>query len=106
MACVLSMRQLRFCAGFVCLAVGTAAWGQALAPVTEPPPPPAPQKMPMGYRPIRPPQLAPFQVVQPVLAPNVQVPLAPPDPAQMYRPQMISPPGVVGQPGQRLPFNY
>jgi mono/diheme cytochrome c family protein len=51
--------------------------------------------------------LAPLQAAQPLLAPNVQVPLAPPDPGQAYRPpQMFAPPGVVGQPGQRLPFNY
>jgi mono/diheme cytochrome c family protein len=100
------MKQLRFCTGFVCLAVAAGAWAQALGPVTEPVPPPIPQKMPMGYRPIRPPQLAPLQAVQPLLAPNVQVPLAPPDPSHAYAgPQIFPPPGVVGQPGQR-PFNY
>jgi cytochrome c553 len=51
------------------------------------------------------PQLAPLQPVQPLLAPNVQVPLAPPDPAQAYARPMYGPPGVIGQPGQR-PFNY
>jgi mono/diheme cytochrome c family protein len=107
MACVSIMRASRFGISLMCLALGATAWGQTLAPVTEPPPPPALQKMPMGFRPIRPPQLAPLQAFQPVPGPDVQVPLAPPDPSQFYRPQQVfSPPGVNGQPGQRLPYNY
>ena len=69
--------------------------------------PPMPQKMPMGYRPIRPPQLAPLQTILTRPAPDVQVPLAPPaDPWAAYRaPQMNFPPGVTGRPGQPVPYN-
>lgn len=102
------MRDFRSGIGFVCLAVAAGAWAQALPPAHELPPPPIPQKMPMGLRPIRPPQLAPIVPVQPVPPHNVQVPLAPPEPsqAQVYRvPHTMSPPGVVGRPGQPFPYN-
>jgi mono/diheme cytochrome c family protein len=91
----------------MCLALAAGAWGQALGPVREPPMPPVPQKMPMGYRPIRPPQLAPLQTIQTRPAPDVQIPLAPPaDPWAAYRaPQMNFPPGVIGRPGQPVPYN-
>lgn len=90
--------------GFLCLAAAWAASAQVPAPSAPPPAPPVPQKMPMGYRPIRVPQLAPYApVVTPAPAPNVQPPLAPP--AEVQAPPvratpMFAPAGINGRMGQ------
>lgn len=116
MPVLLAMRRFQVAVASMCLALAGNAFSQGLGPVAEPPAPPVPQKMPMGYRPIRPPQLAPLVPVQRP-APEVQVPLAAPvDPWQAYRaPQVITGPGqpqpgfphvVPGRPLQPAPHNH
>jgi cytochrome c553 len=94
------MRNLKMGIGFVCFALLTHADAQNPAPSV--PQPPSPQRMPIAYRPIRVPQLAPL--TPPVVpAPDVQIPLAPqePQPFQGFRTgPMFAPAGVNGQPGQ------
>ena len=69
-----------------------------------PPPPPTPQFPAMGFRPIRPPQLAPIQLEH--YGYPVRPPLAPPSQNQFARPNYtFSPPGVTPRPGQPVPFN-
>ena len=96
------MKNLKMGIGFVCLSALLAPAHAQNSPSAVPPPP-SPQKMPIAYRPIRVPQLAPL--TPPVVpAPEVQIPLAPPNPQpfqQGFRTgPMFAPAGINGQPGQ------